>query len=118
MRIKDAFILTTVSLAVSWAVLESKPAVRDPLAWGELPQVDTIKQDTIKQDKPDNELEVQECFNCNAWVSELDLWESLGTCTWCGSCFDCENVAELCQCGYPNGRVGHTKKLGQDAIPF
>ena len=40
MRIKDAFILTTVSLAVSWAVLESKPAVRDPLAWGELPQVD------------------------------------------------------------------------------
>ena len=50
MRIKDAFILTTVSLAVSWAVLESKPAVRDPLAWGELPQVDTIKQDTIKQD--------------------------------------------------------------------
>ena len=50
MRIKDAFILTAVSLAVSWAVLESKPAVRDPLAWGELPQVDTIKQDTIKQD--------------------------------------------------------------------
>lgn len=87
----------------------------DEYAWA---GYNKLAKDTIKQDKPDNELEVQECFNCNAWVSELDLWESLGTCTWCGSCFDCENVAELCQCGYPNGRVGHTKKLGQDAIPF
>jgi hypothetical protein len=50
MRIKDAFVLTALSLAVGWVVVESKPAVRDPLAWGELPQVDTVKQDTIKQD--------------------------------------------------------------------
>lgn len=62
--------------------------------------------------------ELQTCFNCLGYVSEGDLYDSMGTCTWCGACFDCENVAELCQCGYPNGRVGHTNKLRQDAIPF
>ena len=50
MRIKDALILAALSLILGWVVLESKPVIRDPLAWGELPQVHTIKQDTIKQD--------------------------------------------------------------------
>jgi hypothetical protein len=50
MTVKDALVLVALSLVVGWVVVESKPAVRDPLAWGELPQVDTIKQDTIKQD--------------------------------------------------------------------
>ena len=71
---------------------------------------------TVIQDKTGEEM--QECFNCSAWISEAEIWESLGTCTWCGSCFDCISSAELCQCGYPNGRGGHTNKLEQDAIPF
>ena len=50
MRIKDGVFLMALSFIVGYVVVESKPAVRDPLAWGELPQVDTIKQDTIKQD--------------------------------------------------------------------
>ena len=50
MRIKDAFVLAALSLTLGWAVVESKPVIRDPLAWGELPQVDTIKQDTVEQD--------------------------------------------------------------------
>ena len=70
-----------------------------------------VKQDKLGDDE-------QECFNCSAMISEAELYESLGTCTWCGSCFDCSNTAELCQCGYPDGRVGHIKRLGQDAIPF
>ena len=70
----------------------------------------------VKQDKLG--ADAQECFNCSAMISEAELYESLGTCTWCGSCFDCSNVAELCQCGYPDGRVGHIKRLEQDAIPF
>jgi glutamine amidotransferase len=62
--------------------------------------------------------EMQECFHCSAWVSESDLWESMGTCVWCGSCFDCSSIAEMCLCGYPNGRGGHTNRLEQGAIPF
>ncbi len=50
MRIKDGLFLMVLSFIIGYVVVESKPAVRDPLAWGELPQVDTIKQDTIKQD--------------------------------------------------------------------
>jgi len=50
MRVKDALVLIALSLVVGWVVVESKPVIRDPLAWGELPQVDTIKQDTVKQD--------------------------------------------------------------------
>ena len=50
MRIKDGLFLMGLSLIVGWLVAESKPAIRDPLAWGELPQVDTTEQDTIKQD--------------------------------------------------------------------
>lgn len=73
---------------------------------------------TVKQEKVNDGSEDMECFNCSALISETELWESLGTCTWCGSCFDCECVAEECQCGYPNGRVKRTTKLEQDAIPF
>ena len=50
MRVKDALVLIALSLVVGWVVVESKPVIRDPLAWGELPQVDTTKQDTVKQD--------------------------------------------------------------------
>lgn len=50
MRIKDGVFLMALSFIVGYIVVESKPVVRDPLAWGELPQIDTIKQDTIKQD--------------------------------------------------------------------
>ena len=49
MRIKDGVFLMALSFIVGYVVVESKPTVRDPLAWRELPQVDTIKQDTIKQ---------------------------------------------------------------------
>jgi len=87
----------------------------DEYAWA---GYNKLAKDTVKQEKVPNDLEVQQCSHCSEWVSESDLWESMGTCVWCGSCFDCENVAELCQCGYPNGRVGHTNKLRQDAIPF
>jgi len=50
MRVKDVLVLIALSLVLGWVVVESKPVIRDPLAWGELPQVDTIKQDTVKQD--------------------------------------------------------------------
>jgi glutamine amidotransferase len=71
---------------------------------------------TVSKEKVGDE--VSECFNCSAWISEAELWESLGTCTWCGSCFDCESEAEMCQCGYPDGRSKHANKLEQDPIPF
>jgi len=62
--------------------------------------------------------ELHTCFNCLGYVSEGDLYDSMGTCTWCGACMDCESEALLCDCGYPPGyRKTHTP-LKQDSIPF
>lgn len=51
MKVKDAILLAAFSLFFGWFIVNSKPAVKDPLAWGELALIDTItKPDTIRQD--------------------------------------------------------------------
>jgi len=41
MKIKDAIILVIGSLVVGWAILHSRPTIKDPLAWGEIAVLDT-----------------------------------------------------------------------------
>jgi hypothetical protein len=42
MRIKDGIILIIGSLVVGWAILHSRPVIKDPLAWGEIALLDTF----------------------------------------------------------------------------
>jgi hypothetical protein len=41
MKIKDGIILVVGSLVLGWAILHSKPTIKDPLAWGEIALLDT-----------------------------------------------------------------------------
>lgn len=66
----------------------------------------------------DEEEYFEPCFNCQGLISEMDLFETQGTCTWCGACIDCESTAEECACYAPSTRQHASKKLKQDSIPF